>query len=155
MNQSEESSIATLRASGKLASQTKENYILRIRAYLRQEGMSPDQFIQAVNRDPKAFEEDFVKFIAEVSKSSASSTTAFWRDSLRRFLEINRVKGIDWDYVNQFIPKVRKSGQDRAPTLEEIVKVVSVADLRTKCLILFLSSSGARIGSVEYLRWRD
>ena len=155
MNQSEESSIATLRASGKLAPQTKENYILRIRAYLRQEGMSPDQFIQVVNRDPKAFEEDFVKFIAEVSGTSASSTTAFWRDSLRRFLEINRVKGVDWDYVNQFIPKVRKSGQDRAPTLEEIRKVVTVADLRTKCLILFLTSSGARVGSIEYLRWRD
>ncbi|MDG7024975.1 MAG: site-specific integrase [Nitrososphaerota archaeon] len=155
MNQSEESSIATLRASGKLALQTKENYILRIRAYLRRTGTSPDQFIQTVSRDPKAFEEDFVKFIAEVSGTSASSTTAFWRDSLRRFLEINRVKGVDWDYVNQFIPKVRKSGQDRAPTLEEIRKVVAVADLRTKCLILFLTSSGARIGSIEYLRWRD
>ncbi|MDG6899905.1 MAG: site-specific integrase [Nitrososphaerota archaeon] len=155
MNQSEESSVATLRASGKLAHQTKENYILRIRAYLRRVGMSPDQFIQTVSRDPKAFEEDFVKFIAEVSGTSASSTTAFWRDSLRRFLEINRVKGVDWDYVNQFIPKVRKSGQDRAPTLDEIRKVVTVADLRTKCLVLFLTSSGARIGSLEYLRWRD
>ena len=155
MNEKEDSSIATLRASGKLAPQTKENYILRIRAYLRQVGMSPDQFVRGVGGDPKAFETDFVKFIAEVSQTSASSTTAFWRDSLRRFLEINRVKGVDWDYVNQFIPKVRKSGQDRAPTLEEIRKVVTVADLRTKCLILFLSSSGARIGSVEYLRWRD
>ena len=155
MNQSEEPSITTLRASGKLAIQTKENYILRIRAYLRRVGMSPDQFIQTVSRDPKAFETDFVKFIAEVSGTSASSTTAFWRDSLRRFLEINRVKGVDWDYVNQFIPKVRKSGQDRAPTLEEIRKVVAVADLRTKCLILFLASSGARIGSMEYLHWRD
>jgi hypothetical protein len=29
------------------------------------------------------------------------------------------------------------------------------ADLRIKCLVLFLSSSGARIGSVTYLRWRD
>ena len=155
MNEKEESSIATLRASGKLAPQTKENYILRIRAYLRREGASPDQFVQTVSRDPKAFETDFVKFIAEVSGTSASSTTAFWRDSLRRFLEINRVKGVDWDYVNQFIPKVRKLGQDRAPTLEEIRKVVAVADLRTKCLILFLASSGARIGSIEYLRWRD
>ena len=155
MNDKEESSIVTLRASGKLALQTKENYILRIRAYLRRVGMSPDQFIQTVSGHPKAFEEDFVKFIAEVSGTSASSTTAFWRDSLRRFLEINRVKGVDWDYVNQFIPKVRKSGQDRAPTLEEIRKVVTVADLRTKCLILFLTSSGARVGSIEYLHWRD
>jgi integrase len=155
VNEKEESSIATLRASGKLAAQTKENYILRIRAYLKRVGMSPDQFVRNVSTNPKTFEEDFVKFIADVSKSSASSTTAFWRDSLRRFLEINRVKGVDWDYVNQFIPKVRKSGQDRAPTLEEIRKVVTVADLRTKCLILLLTSSGARIGSIEYLCWRD
>lgn len=155
MNDKEGSSIATLRASGKLALQTKENYILRIRAYLKRVGMSPDQFVLSVSKDPKAFEEDFIKFIAEVSGTSASSTTAFWRDSLRRFLEINRVKGIDWDYVNQFIPKVRKSGQDRAPTLEEIRKVVTVADLRTKCLILLLTSSGARIGSIEYLCWKD
>ena len=150
-----EESIRRLLAAGKLAPQTRENYILRVRAYLRLVGMSPDQFVRNVGKDPRTFEEDFVKFIAEVSKSSASSTTAFWRDSLRRFLEINRVKGIDWDYVNQFLPKVKKSGRDRAPTVEEVRKVVTVADLRMKCLVLFLTSSGARIGSVEYLRWRD
>jgi integrase len=151
----EEASIAKLLSAGKLAQQTKENYILRIRAYLRRVGKSPDEFVRDVRRRPKKFEEDFVRFIGEVSKNSAPSTTAFWRDSLRRFLEINRVKGIDWSYINQFLPKVTKSGQDRAPTLEEIQKIVSIADLRTKCLILFLSSSGARIGSVEYLSWRD
>jgi integrase len=151
----EESSIAKLLAAGKLARQTKENYVLRIRAYLRRSGMSPDQFAREVKRHPKKFEEEFVKFIGEVSKESAPSTVAFWRDSLRRFLEINRVTGVDWNYVNQFLPKVRKSGQDRAPTAEEIRKLASVADLRTKCLILLLCSSGARIGSVDYLRWKD
>ncbi len=155
MERDEETSIAKLLAAGKLAPQTKENYILRIRAYLRRVAKSPDQFIREVKRNPKKFEEEFVKFIGEVSKRSAPSTTAFWRDSLRRFLEINRVGGVDWEYINQFLPKATKSGQDRAPTLEEIRKLVSVADLRTKCVVLFLSSSGARIGSVEYLRWKD
>ena len=117
--------------------------------------MTPDEFLQEIRRRPKKFEEEFIRFVGEVSKESATSTVAFWRDSLRRFVEINRVGGIDWAYVNQFLPRVKKSGQDRAPTLEEIRRLVSVADLRTKCLILFLVSSGARIGSVEYLRWRD
>jgi integrase len=155
MEPDEETPIAKLLSAGKLAQQTKENYILRIRAYLRRVRKSPGEFVRDVQHHPKNFEEDFVKFIGEISKSSAPSTTAFWRDSLRRFLEINRVKGVDWGYINQFLPKVTKSGQDRAPTLEEIRKIVSVADLRTECLILFLSASGARIGSVEYLRWRD
>ena len=155
MGEESEDSIRKLMDIGKLAPQTKANYILRIRAYLRRVKMNPDQFIREVKRRPKWFEEDFIKFIGEVKKSSATSTVAFWRDSLKRFLEINRVKGVDWEYINQFLPKVVKSGQDRAPTIEELRKVVSVADLRTKCLILFLSSSGARIGSIDYLRWRD
>lgn len=155
MGEDGEDSIRKLMDLGKLAPQTKANYILRIRAYLKRVKMNPDQFVREVRRRPKWFEEDFIKFIGEVKKSSATSTVAFWRDSLKRFLEVNRVKGVDWEYVNQFLPKVVKSGQDRAPTSDEMRKVVSVADLRTKCLILFLSSSGARVGSVDYLRWRD
>lgn len=150
-----EASIEKLLAAGKLAPQTKENYIARIRAYLKLVRKTPDEFVADVRRHPKRFEEEFVKFIRRVSKESAPSTTAFWRDSLRRFLEINRVKRVDWGYVNQFLPKVRKSGQDRAPTVEEIRKLVAATDLRMKCVILFLCSSGARIGSVEYLRWKD
>ena len=151
----EEASVARLLAAAKLSPQTRENYVLRVRAYLRRLGQTPDEFVRRVGEDPKWFEEGFIAFIGEVSKTSASSTTAFWRDSLRRFLEINRVKGVDWDYVNQFLPKVRKSGMDRAPTIDEVRRLVSIADLRTRCLILFLVSSGARIGSVEYLSWRD
>jgi integrase len=108
-----------------------------------------------VNEQPKEFEDGFIKFIIEISKESAPSTVAFWRDSLKKFLEVNRVKGVDWEYVSQFIPRIRKSGLDRAPTVQEIRSVLSVGDLRAKCAVLFLCSSGARIGSVEYLHWRD
>jgi len=153
--ENKETSIAKLLAAAKLAHQTRENYSLRVRAYLRRLGLTPDEFVRMVEADPKWFEEEFILFVGEVSKSSAASTTAFWRDSLRRYLEINRVKGVDWEYISQFLPRVRKSGQDRAPTIDEIRRLISSADARTKCLILFLCSSGARIGSLEYLRWRD
>ena len=150
-----EASIDRLLAIEKLSIQTRQNYALRVRAYLRRTGKTPDKLVAQVRRSPKRFEEDFVRFLGEVSKKSATSTTAIWRDSLKRFLEINRVKGVDWEYVNQFVPKVTKSGQDRAPSLEEVRKVAIVADLRTKCLVLLLASSGMRVGSVDYLRWKD
>ena len=73
------------------------------------------------------------------------STTAF-RDSVKKFLEINRMEEVKWGYVNEFVPGAKKAGQDRAPTLEEVRRVVDVSDLRTKCLVLFLCSSGSRIG---------
>ncbi len=33
----------------------------------------------------------------EVAKDSASFTMAFWRDFLRRFLEVNRIDNVDYD----------------------------------------------------------
>jgi integrase len=74
---------------------------------------------------------------------------------VKRFLELNRVEGVNWQYINEYVPSAKKAGQDRAPTIEEIRRMVDVADLRMKCLVLFLCSSGARIGSVQWLKWRD
>lgn len=139
----------------KLSEATKKGYLGRVQQYLRQVNKEPDQFVREVKAHPKKFEGDFIKFIQQTSKTSSPSTTAAFRDSLKRFLEINRVSGIKWEYINEFVPSSRKAGQDRAPTLEEVRKIVDVADLRMKCLVLFLCSSGARIGSVPYLRWRD
>jgi integrase len=155
VNFAEEASVSKLLAVGRLSPQTRENYVLRIRAYIRRIGASPDQFIQDAVANPKRFEEEFIAFIGQVSKGSASSTVVFWRDFMKKFLDVNRVKGIDWDYINQFLPRVRKSGLDRAPTTEEIRRLVDISDAGTKCLILFLCSSEARIGSVAYLHWRD
>lgn len=129
--------------------------MMRIRQYLNYIGRDADTFVSETKAAPKAFEKQFIAFLEEWGKNARPSTVAFARDSLKRFLQANRVENIDWTYINDFIPQRRKYGEDRAPTLEEIRRIVTTADLRLKCLILFLCSSGARIGSIEYLRWRD
>jgi len=147
--------IATLMASMRLSEATKKGYLGRVEKYLRHVRKEPDQFVREVKSHPRKFEGEFIRFIQQTGKTSSPSTTTAYRDSLKRFLEINRVTGIKWEYINEFVPSSRKAGQDRAPTQEEVRKIVDVADLRMKCLVLFLCSSGARIGSVPYLRWRD
>ncbi len=139
----------------KLSKASKVNYKMRIDQYLRYVGMDPDAFVKETKKNPKGFEKQFIAFLEEVGKGVGPSTVAFARDSLRRFLEVNRVKGIDWDYIGQFIPERKRFGNDRAPTVEEIGHIVSNVEIRLKCLILFLASSGARIGAIEYLKWQD
>jgi len=148
-------SVARLMASAKLAEMTKRNYLMRVNQYVKAIGTTPDDLVREARAHPRKFEEELIGFVQKASKESSPSTTAAFRDSLKRFLEINRVEKINWGYINEFVPNAKKVGQDRAPTLEEIRKIIDVADLRTKCLILYLCSSGARIGSVEWLRWRD
>ena len=148
-------SVERLMASAKLSEVTKRNYMMRVNQYLKEAKMNPDELVRWAKSKPRKFEESFIAFIQQVPKRSSPSTTMSFRDSVKRFLEINRVTGINWQYVNEFVPSAKKAGQDRAPTPEEIRRIIDVADLRTKCLVLFLCSSGARIGSVPYLKWRD
>ncbi len=151
----EQESVHTFMALKKLSSVTKRNYMMRIDLYLKHIGKDADTFVRETKKNPKAFEKQFVNFLEEWGKNARPSTIAFVRDSLRRFLEINRVEKVDWKYISNFIPQRRKYGEDRAPTIEEIRRIVDTADLRLRCLVLFLCSSGSRIGAIEWLKWRD
>jgi hypothetical protein len=145
-------SVRLFMAVKKLSKASKVNYKFRIDQYLRYVGMDADAFVKVTRKNPKGFEKQFIAFLDEVGKGVGPSTIAFARDSLRRFLEVNRTKGIDWEYIGQFIPERKRFGYYRAPTVEEIRHIVSNVEIRLKCLILFLTSSGARIGAIPYLK---
>ena len=144
-----------LNASVKLAPDTRKNYIFAVRHYCDFAEKTPDEVVRHARSSPKRFEDSFIEFIQEKGRDASPSTLAFHRDSLRRFLEINRVNKVDWKHVSEFLPRQKKSGQDRAPNTNEVRRILDVASLRMRCLVLYLCSSGARIGSVAYLRWRD
>ncbi|MDV3278656.1 MAG: site-specific integrase [Nitrososphaerales archaeon] len=148
-------SVEALMASMKLADATKAGHLMRVSQYAGHLKTTPDEVVREAKAHPRKFEETFREFVQAVGKNASPATTSSYRHSLKRFLEVNRVTSINWDYIGEFVPSARRAGQDRAPTLEEIRKIVDVADLRMRCLALFLCSSGARIGSVPYLRWRD
>ena len=52
------------------------------------------------------------------------------------------------------MPRGRRYANDRAPTLEEIKKVLSYPDRRIKPIIYTMISSGIRLGAWDYLRWK-
>jgi hypothetical protein len=53
------------------------------------------------------------------------------------------------------MPKERKYASDRAPKLEEIIRITQYPDRRIKPIIYTMVSSGIHIRAWDYLRWKD
>ena len=62
---------------------------------------------------------------------------------------------IPWNKITRGMPKGRKYANDRAPTIEEIRKMLEYPDRRIRPIIYTMASSGIRLGAWDFLRWRD
>jgi integrase len=60
---------------------------------------------------------------------------------------------IPWKKITRGLPKGRMYADDRAPTLEEIHKIIEYPDRRMKPIVYTMASSGIRIGAWDHLKW--
>jgi hypothetical protein len=61
---------------------------------------------------------------------------------------------IPWKRILKAMPRVKLYSNDRAPTLEELRKLVGFPDHRIKAVVYTMASSGIRVGAWDYLKWR-
>ena len=59
-----------------------------------------------------------------------------------------------WKRLMRGVPKGRRYANDRAPTIEEIKRILSYADRRIKPIIYTMTSSGIRLSAWDYLKWK-
>jgi hypothetical protein len=60
---------------------------------------------------------------------------------------------IPWKKITRGLPKGKRYADDRAPTLEEIKKIIEYPDRRIKPVVYTMASSGIRVGAWDHLRW--
>lgn len=72
---------------------------------------------------------------------------------LKLYCEISDVQ-IPWKKIVRGLPRGREAANDRAPTLEEIRKLVQYPDRRIKPIVYTMASSGIRIGAFDSLQWK-
>jgi integrase len=81
------------------------------------------------------------------------STIPNYYRATKLFCEMNDVI-LSWKKIARGMERVRKAANDRAPTLEEIRRVIEYPDRRIKPIVYAMVSSGIRIGVWDYLRWK-
>jgi len=72
--------------------------------------------------------------------------------AIKLFCEMSDIP-VPWKKIARGLPKIRRFADDRAPTIEEIRKIVEYPDRRIKAVVYTMASSGIRLGAWDYLRW--
>ncbi len=98
----------------------------------------------------------FLQFQKErVERKEITAATLYnFVKALKLFCEMSDVP-VSWKKITRGLPKVRRFADDRAPTIEEIRKMIEYPDRRMKAIISTMASSGIRLGAWDYLRWKD
>jgi hypothetical protein len=142
---------------------TKETYFRRLR-----------RFFDAISLDGTTFENRCNKF-AEKAKGNASwafNSILIYTQSQKERVEKKEITGgtlhncvkvirmfcevtdvmIPWKKITRGLPRIKRHADDRAPTIDEIRKIIEYPDRRIKPIVYTMVSSGIRVGAWDYLK---
>lgn len=86
-------------------------------------------------------------------KEISSATLRNYVKPIRLFCEQMDIP-VPWKKIMRGMPKGRRYANDRAPAVKEIKKMLSYPDRRIKPIIYTMISSGIRLSSWDYLKWK-
>ena len=146
---------------------TRDYYLRRLRIFFNYIDLQSDKTMEercnyfaskAINDPNWAFNciIRFLQFQKErVEKEEITGATLRnFIKAIKLFCEMSDIF-IQWKKITRGLPKIRRHADDRAPTIEEIQQLSHYPDRRIKGILYTMASSGIRLGSWDYLRWKD
>jgi integrase len=95
---------------------------------------------------------DFHKERVRREELAAGTLKNYYR-AAKLFCEMNDLT-LNWKRISKGLPRAKNSSNDRAPTIEEIRKLIEYPDRRIKPIVYAMASGGFRLGAWDYLRWK-
>ena len=146
------------------AAETQRQYPRRFRAFLDflgYRGTLQDQaklFLENARQNAQWAEAEIMKFVAfqrerVEAREIVGPTIRNYIKATKLFCQMNDLV-LNWDKIRRGLPSARQSANDRAPTIEEIKRLLEYPDRRMKPIVHTMVSSGIRIGSWDYLCWK-
>jgi hypothetical protein len=118
------------------------------------------EFLKRARQDIQSCQDSIIGFLDFHNqrvrrKELAAGTLKNYYRAAKVFCDMNDLTTINWRRISKGLPKVKNySSSDRAPTIEEIRKLVEYPDRRIKPIVYAMASGGFRLGAWDYLRWK-
>lgn len=147
------------------SSLTREYYLRRLRKFfdfisIEQQNTIEERcnvFAQRAKEDNYWVFNSIIKFLQfqkdRVERGEITGATLRnYVKAIKLFCEMSDIL-VSWKKITRGLPKVRRYADDRAPTIDEILKIAEYPDRRIKAVVFTMASSGIRIGAWDYLQW--
>jgi hypothetical protein len=148
---------------GLKAKETKRQYphrLDRFLSYLELEGTIEEKCIQLyeIGKDVNLLHSQLMRFVniqkqRIEDKEISEGTLCNYIKAVKLFCNMNDIM-INWKKIGKGMPSEKHNADDRIPTFDEIRKLLQHPDRRIKPIVLTMISSGARVGSWDYLQWK-
>lgn len=112
----------------------------------------PDSFLETAETSPSSAEKLLIEYFTTNHVSGAYQQMKL--SALKSFLTFNDVE-LKWKKIASVLPVARKVAVDRAPSREEIAKMLQFCDLRTRMVVLCMAQAGFRLGAWKWLSVGD
>jgi integrase len=143
---------------------TKEKYIQRLTKFLDflgYQGTKEEKaraFADRARKDPVYAFNSILRFFQSKReqidrKEMAIGTVRNYVKSVKLFCDMADVQ-IPWAKITRGLPRAKRFADDRAPTLQEILRIAEYPDRRIKPVIFTMASTGIRVGAWDYLKCR-
>jgi integrase len=151
------------------APESKRQYPKRLQVFFNFLGLEGDVEAQSKifvkmfkndNDENRTLQKQLIRFAGSqkervINNELSASTVPNYFKAIKLFCQANNLDyKVNWKIVSKSYPKGVQAADDRAPTLEEIQRLLEFPDRRIKPLVLTLVSSGIRIGALETLKWK-
>jgi len=146
---------------------TRDYYLRRLRIFFNHINLESDKtieercnyFADKGTKDPNWAFNCIVRFLQfqkeRVEKEEITGATLRnFIKAIKLFCEMTDIP-IQWKKITRGLPKIRRYADDRAPTIDEIQQLCEYPDRRIKGIVYTMASSGIRLGSWDYLRWKN
>jgi hypothetical protein len=146
------------------SSEARRQYPRRLKLFFDSEGLrgtlnqQATEFLKRLKEDINSEQDNLLRFLdfhkeRVRRKELAAGTVKNYYRAIKLFCEMNEVS-FNWKKISRGLPRAKKSSNDRAPTLEELRKLVEYPDRRIKSIVYSMTSGGFRLGAWDYLRWK-
>ena len=118
------------------------------------------EFIMKTKQNPKWANSQLMEFVlfqkGRVERGEIVATTIRnYIKATKLFIDMNsEVPLVNWRRITKTLPPPKNASNARAPSLNELRKLIEYPDRRIRPIILYMISGAFRIGAWDYLKWK-